>query len=39
VRLEDAISLFKAERDIDVVSEEFGIPRVELEDVLAVLVN
>ena len=39
VRLEDAISLFKAERDIDVVSEEFGIPRAELEDVLAVLVN
>lgn len=39
VRLEDAISLFKAERDIDVVSEEYGIPRVELEDVLAVLVN
>jgi uncharacterized protein (DUF433 family) len=39
VRLEDAISLFKAERDIDVVSEEYGIPRAELEDVLAVLVN
>lgn len=39
VRLEDAISLFKAERDIDVVSEEYGIPRPELEDVLAVLVH
>lgn len=39
VRLEDAISLFKAERDIDVVSDEYGIPRAELEDVLAVLVN
>jgi uncharacterized protein (DUF433 family) len=39
VRLEDAISLFKAERDIDVVSEEYGIPRLELEDVLAVLVH
>ncbi len=39
VRLEDAISLFKAERDIDVVSEEYGISRVELEDVLAVLVH
>lgn len=39
VRLEDAISLFKAERDIDVVSEEYGIPRHELEDVLAVLIN
>lgn len=38
-RLEDAISLFKAERDIDVVSEEYGVPRAELEDVLAVLVN
>jgi uncharacterized protein (DUF433 family) len=38
-RLEDAIALFKAERDIDVVSEEYGIPRAELEDVLAVLVN
>lgn len=39
VRLEDAISLFRAERDIDVVSEEYGIPRAELEDVLAVLVS
>jgi uncharacterized protein (DUF433 family) len=39
VRLEDVVSLFKAERDIDVVSEEYGIPRVELEDALAVLVN
>ncbi|GAA5143832.1 DUF433 domain-containing protein [Nocardioides marinquilinus] len=39
VRLEDAISLFKAERDIDVVSEEYGIPRAELEDALAVLVH
>lgn len=39
VRLEDAISLFKAERDIDIVSDEYGIPRAELEDVLAVLVN
>lgn len=39
VRLEDVISLFKAERDIDVVSEEYGISRLELEDVLAVLVN
>lgn len=39
VRLEDAISLFKAERDINVVSEEYGIPRAELEDVLAVLVH
>lgn len=38
-RLEDAIALFKAERDIDVVSEEYGIPRAEFEDVLAVLVN
>jgi hypothetical protein len=38
-RLEDAIALFKAERDICVVSEEYGIPRAELEDVLAVLVN
>ncbi len=38
VRLEDAISLFKAERDIDIVSEEYDIPRAELEDVLAVLV-
>lgn len=37
VRLEDAVSLFKAERDINVVSEEYGIPRDELEDVLAVL--
>lgn len=39
VRLEDAISLFKAERDINVVSEEYGIPRDELEDVLAVLIR
>ena len=39
VRLEDAISLFKAERDIDLVSEEYDIPRPELEDVLAVLVQ
>ena len=39
VRLEDVISLFKAERDIDIVSEEYGIPRPELEDVLAVLVH
>ncbi len=39
VRLEDAISLFKAERDINVVSEEYGIPRAELEDALAVLVS
>lgn len=39
VRLEDAISLFKAERDIGVVSEEYGIARTELEDALAVLVN
>lgn len=39
VRLEDALSLFKAERDIDVVSEECAIPRAELEDVLAVLVK
>ncbi|MXG90199.1 DUF433 domain-containing protein [Nocardioides flavescens] len=39
VRLEDAIALFKAERDIDVVSEEYGIPRIELEDALAVLLN
>ncbi|MDO5504209.1 MAG: DUF433 domain-containing protein [Actinomycetia bacterium] len=39
VRLEDAIALFKAERDIDVVSEEYGIPRAELEDVLATLVK
>jgi hypothetical protein len=39
VRLEDAISLFKAERDINVVSEEYGIPRQELEDVLAVLIR
>lgn len=39
VRLEDAISLFKAERDIDLVSEEYGIPRAQLEDVLAVLVS
>lgn len=39
VRLEDAVSLFKAERDIEVVSEEYGIPRAELEDALAVLVN
>jgi len=38
-RLEDAISLFVAERDVDVVSEEYGIPRRELEDVLAVLVK
>jgi len=38
-RLEDAIALFKAERDIDVVSEEYGVPRAELEDVLAVLVS
>lgn len=38
-RLEDAISLFKAERDINVVSEEYGIPRDELEDVLAVLMG
>jgi uncharacterized protein (DUF433 family) len=38
-RLEDAIALFKAERDVDVVSEEYGIPRAELEDVLAVLIN
>lgn len=38
-RLEDAIALFKAERDIKIVSEEYGIPRAELEDVLAVLVN
>jgi hypothetical protein len=37
--LEDAIALFKAEREIDVVSEEYGVPRAELEDVLAVLVN
>jgi len=39
VRLEDAISLFRAERDITVVSEEYGIPREELEDVLAVLIR
>jgi uncharacterized protein (DUF433 family) len=39
VRLEDAVSLFRAERDIDVVSEEYGIPRAELEDALAVLVS
>lgn len=38
-RLEDAISLFKAERDINVVAEEYGIPRAELEDVLAVLIK
>lgn len=38
-RLEDVLSLFKAERDIDLVSEEFGVPRAEIEDVLAVLVN
>lgn len=39
VRLEDAVSLFKAERDIDVVSREYGIPRADLEDVLATLVT
>lgn len=38
-RLEDAISLFKAERDINVVSEAYGIPRDQLEDVLAVLIR
>lgn len=38
-RLEDALSLFKAERDITVVSEEYGVPRAELEDVLAVLIR
>lgn len=38
-RLEDAISLFRAERDIKVVSEEYGIPHGELEDVLAVLIR
>lgn len=38
-RLEDAIALFKAERDIDVVSDEYGIPRQELQNVLAVLIN
>lgn len=32
-------SLFKAERDLDIVSDEYGIPRSELEDVLATLVN
>lgn len=36
VRLEDVISLFKAERDIDVVSEEYGVPRDQLQDALAV---
>lgn len=39
VRLQDALSLFKAERSIDDVSEEYGIPRDELEDVLAVLIK
>jgi hypothetical protein len=38
-RLEDALSLFKAERDIAVVAEEYGIPREEFEDVLAVLIK
>lgn len=39
VRLEDALSLFKAERDIDVVSQEYGISRQQLEDVLATLIK
>ncbi|WP_157538498.1 MULTISPECIES: DUF433 domain-containing protein [unclassified Nocardioides] len=36
-RLEDVLSLFRAERDLSVVAEEFGIPRSDLEDVLATL--
>lgn len=38
-RLEDVLSLFVAERDVDVVAAEFGIPRSQLEDVLAVYVQ
>lgn len=37
-RLEDVLSLFAAERDVSVVAEEYGLPRHELEDVLAVMI-
>lgn len=37
-RLEDVLSLFAAERDVSVVAEEYGVPRHELEDVLATII-
>ena len=35
-RLEDALALFRAGEPLDVVAEEYGVPRAELEDVVRI---
>ena len=35
-RLEDALALFRAGEPLDVVAEEYGVPRVELEDAVRI---
>jgi len=35
-RLEDALALFRAGEPLDVVAEEYGVPRAELEDAVRI---
>jgi uncharacterized protein (DUF433 family) len=35
-RLEDALALFRADEPLDVVADEYGVPRVELEDAVRI---